>query len=573
MKDPFERTKVVLRRLPPAISQSALMEQIDGKFAGRYKWFCFRPGKNSQKNQRLSRAYIDFEKPEDVVEFAEFFDGHLFVNEKGTQFKALVEYAPSQRVPKLSKKDGREGTIFKDPEYAAFLEHLSKPVENLPSAEIQLERREAERAGAAKDMLIVTPLMEFVRQKRASKSSSQKSSANGKASRRSGGTSSASPLSSKRASEKKKHSTPVGFYHDFGYAQLPQVNLYSALSMFYVLRDSTKGGKDRSRTILVPRRDEATSREALDEETDPLWIYIIQHSHAKAFGAPLLECMLDASPGGPQQQAVTSPARSSSASTTFRHNQRHGGSGKIVKSIVSKEARQVQSPSAVNNSDQHSQLPNLEKDKRPPRPPNSRLHASDDSLSSSSSLTANALSESLDGMPISSQVAAVSKSFDDDSGNQSSHIGVGTGSSNMHELSSSHMEMKSEIPVASRSGEGRGLGSGRGRHSVTENSSQKHIGRRGQSHGLRETDGSLGYPEPKTSKRGPVGYGSHEVCYVYGYRSRVLVRNFCEVLIMELCSGGYDSPRASLEEGEGCGASDHGTLHYIPSSKVVRRTG
>jgi regulator of nonsense transcripts 3 len=28
-----------------------------------------------------------------------------------------------------------------------FLELIAKPVENLPSAEIQLERREAERAG------------------------------------------------------------------------------------------------------------------------------------------------------------------------------------------------------------------------------------------------------------------------------------------------------------------------------------------------------------------------------------------------------------------------------------------
>lgn len=46
MKDPLDRTKVVLRHLPPGISQSALMEQIDGRFAGRYKWFCFRPGKN-----------------------------------------------------------------------------------------------------------------------------------------------------------------------------------------------------------------------------------------------------------------------------------------------------------------------------------------------------------------------------------------------------------------------------------------------------------------------------------------------------------------------------------------------
>lgn len=34
-----------------------------------------------------------------------------------------------------------------DPEYLEFLELIAKPVENLPSAEIQLERREAERVG------------------------------------------------------------------------------------------------------------------------------------------------------------------------------------------------------------------------------------------------------------------------------------------------------------------------------------------------------------------------------------------------------------------------------------------
>lgn len=34
-----------------------------------------------------------------------------------------------------------------DPEYLEFLEVIAKPIENLPSAEIQLERREAERAG------------------------------------------------------------------------------------------------------------------------------------------------------------------------------------------------------------------------------------------------------------------------------------------------------------------------------------------------------------------------------------------------------------------------------------------
>jgi len=34
--------------------------------------------------------------------------------QSGVQHKAVVEYAPSQRVPKPStKKDGREGTIYK----------------------------------------------------------------------------------------------------------------------------------------------------------------------------------------------------------------------------------------------------------------------------------------------------------------------------------------------------------------------------------------------------------------------------------------------------------------------------
>ncbi|XP_035838961.1 regulator of nonsense transcripts UPF3-like [Helianthus annuus] len=56
-----------------------------------------------------------------------------------------------------------------DPKYLEFLQFVSKPVENLPSAEIQLERKEAERAGAAKEAPIVTPLMDFVWLKKAAK--------------------------------------------------------------------------------------------------------------------------------------------------------------------------------------------------------------------------------------------------------------------------------------------------------------------------------------------------------------------------------------------------------------------
>ncbi|RWW04645.1 hypothetical protein BHE74_00009803 [Ensete ventricosum] len=68
----------------------------------------------------------------------------------GAHFKAVIEYAPSQRVPKpWSKKDICEGTLSKGTSSSMYLFFIcyDLPVEHLPSAEIQLERKEAERAG------------------------------------------------------------------------------------------------------------------------------------------------------------------------------------------------------------------------------------------------------------------------------------------------------------------------------------------------------------------------------------------------------------------------------------------
>ncbi|XP_068648427.1 regulator of nonsense transcripts UPF3-like [Aristolochia californica] len=373
MKDPFDRTKVVVRHLPPAISQSVLLEQIDQRFAGRYKWVCFRPGKNSQKQPRYSRAYMDFKKSEDVLEFALFFDGHVFVNEKGAQFKTIVEYAPSQRVPKpWSKKDGREGTIFKDPEYLEFLELLAKPAENLPSAEIQLERKEAERAGQPKESPVVTPLMVFVRQKRAAKSGSQRSS-NGKLSRRASGSSpgSSSTASGKRGSEKRRISTSM-----------------------YVLRDTTKNSssKEKSTYLLVPKRDEQLSEKAisasgsktLEDETatDGSTSGVsgtFEIGKKKVLLLKGKEREIVQASGGTSQHGATSHVRNSPGSTGFKQNQRREASGRIIRSILSnKDLRQNQPSTAAGSSDQQPQQSNIEKEKRPPRPTNIRSILKDD---------------------------------------------------------------------------------------------------------------------------------------------------------------------------------------------------
>ncbi|KAH7432265.1 hypothetical protein KP509_07G016200 [Ceratopteris richardii] len=191
LKDAFSRTKVIVRHLPPGLAESTFMEQIAPHFSAIYSTITFYPGKTSGKGTSYSRAYIEFKHPEHVLDFYQAFNGHAFVNEKGTQYKALVEYAPNQRVPKLwSKKDPREGSIFQDPDYIKFTEQIAKPVDYLPSAEAQLEKKETERImNSAKEAIIVTPLMEFVRQKRAMKSMPQLLAGSGKISVR-GGTSS-----------------------------------------------------------------------------------------------------------------------------------------------------------------------------------------------------------------------------------------------------------------------------------------------------------------------------------------------------------------------------------------------
>ncbi|CAL5067900.1 unnamed protein product [Urochloa decumbens] len=350
MKDPAHRTKVVLRRLPPAIAQQAVVDQVDARFAGRYDWACFRPGNASQKNHRYSRLYLNFKHPEDVVEFAEVFNGHVFVNEKGAQFKALVEYAPSQQVPKSNiKKDGREGTIMKDPEYLEFLELISKPTEHLPSAEIQLERKEAERAAAGKEAPVVTALMMFVRQQRAAKSMAQRPGS--RVSRKGAGVVTTSSSPSKRSSEKRRSST-------------------------YVVRDSAK---EKPTYIMVPKREEHAQREKAvagsSDATSGGASGAGQAVEAKRDKIVILKGRgrVDSNiPDGTTQQSSI-PGKNAPSSSS-RQDQRLEASGRIIKTILSnKEVRN-------SNQSQHEQeghMCNTERDKRPPRVLNPRAIVKD----------------------------------------------------------------------------------------------------------------------------------------------------------------------------------------------------
>ncbi|KAL8209526.1 hypothetical protein R6Q57_006258, partial [Mikania cordata] len=498
MKGPLDRTKVVLRHLPRTISQSALMKQIDARFSGRYNWFCFRSGKNSVKCQSYSRVYIDFKRPDDVIEFAEFFDGHVFVNEKGTQFKTIVEYAPSQHVPKQwSKKDGREGTIGKDPEYLEFLEFVSKPVENLPSAEIQLEKKEAERAGAAKEAPIVTPLMDFVRQKRAAKGGPRRSLPNGKLLRRTAASSSiSSSLAVKHGFEKMTTST------------------------MYVLRDSGKSRNSKEKPPTYVKRDECHVSDkfgtAVPEEergvsgtpeTGKKTILLLKGKEKE-----ILQVVTGLT--SRQNSSSTKPAYGSGAS---RRCQKPEASGRIIRSIlVNKDTRKNQS--------EPNQSLNQEKDRRPPRAPplkdsnDDKVHGhdshkdklgrsnkdkyvrdvwtpllcsdgSDESLSSSTS-------QSTQVLPDSAEVTCGEAKYD-----MSNERGV---------------ELKA-------------VGTRRGAYFFSDNGTHKHSGRHASPNNAKDVDGSSNLIDGKPSKRGAsAGYGFHEnrLTELYKIPRQVLVVGF-----------------------------------------------
>ncbi|XP_022564042.1 regulator of nonsense transcripts UPF3 isoform X3 [Brassica napus] len=329
MKDRSAKRKVVVRHLPPSLSEPDLLSQIDSRFGDSYSWFSFRPGKSNYKTQKHSRAYFGFKSPEDVYEFAAFFNGHVFVNEKGAQFKAIVEYAPSQRVPKpCDKKDPREGSITKDPDYLEFLKLIAQPVENLPSAEVQLERREAEQSGASKPAPIVTPLMEFIRQKRATVIGSQGSLDVRRGGRRSRAVSANKPSSRplKRNSEKKKYVE-----------------------------------KDTSKSVRSSKQDNSSTASVMDSSLPG--ISLTMESGKKKI--LLLKKDRDTpvnSPPQPEQQMETI------LSSTSRQNQKIGDvGGRLIKGmLVRKEPRPSQSSTLVQ-PEPRVEPSEAENYKRPPR--------------------------------------------------------------------------------------------------------------------------------------------------------------------------------------------------------------
>ncbi|KAI9271125.1 Smg-4/UPF3 family-domain-containing protein [Helicostylum pulchrum] len=187
------KTKVVVRRLPPNLPEEIFMNSVKPWISEEtVDYSLYVPGKLSKskaKESLFSRAYFHMKTMEAVVAFHQGFDGHVFMDSRGNESRAVVEFAPYQKIPKEHKTaDIRQGTIDQDQDYLDFLESLkeeeksktdllNEPADGLTQIE-RLENRiamvtaktlAAEQANKPK----TTPLLEHLRAQKAAQAASK----------------------------------------------------------------------------------------------------------------------------------------------------------------------------------------------------------------------------------------------------------------------------------------------------------------------------------------------------------------------------------------------------------------
>ncbi|KAK7799987.1 hypothetical protein U0070_006436, partial [Myodes glareolus] len=157
-------SKVVIRRLPPTLTKEQLQEHLQPM--PEHDYFEFFSNDTSLYPHMYARAYINFKNQEDIILFRDRFDGYVFLDNKGQEYHAIVEFAPFQKAAKkkIKKRDTKVGTIDDDPEYRKFLESYATDNEKMTSTpETLLEEIEAKnRELIAKR---TTPLLSFLKNK------------------------------------------------------------------------------------------------------------------------------------------------------------------------------------------------------------------------------------------------------------------------------------------------------------------------------------------------------------------------------------------------------------------------
>ncbi|CAD6569707.1 MAG: hypothetical protein ASARMPRED_003113 [Alectoria sarmentosa] len=171
------RLKIIIRRLPPGLTQVEFEEAIGDDWktnGGKVDWGVYEEGKISKdpaKPSRPSRAYLHLTKQEHIGLLSEHVRNTIFNDAKASSKDSAllgppsVEFSPYGRVPSSRpRKDARQGTIDQDPEFMDFLQSLTSP----PAKAVHMDQENG-GIGKAKDKVTSTPLIQFLKDKKANK--------------------------------------------------------------------------------------------------------------------------------------------------------------------------------------------------------------------------------------------------------------------------------------------------------------------------------------------------------------------------------------------------------------------
>ncbi|XP_046384353.1 regulator of nonsense transcripts 3B isoform X2 [Ischnura elegans] len=173
-------TKVVIRRLPPTMTLEKFIDQVSPLPENDYLYFAKADASLGQHS--FCTAYVNFVQPKDVFIFKEKFDDYIFIDNKGNEFPAVVEFAPFQKIPrkKSRQRDPKCGTIDSDPDYLSFVAQVKQTVEEAPDAGIKSTCGKSSPLLSVQDVLeeieakerdrkcrkATTPLIEYIKQRK-----------------------------------------------------------------------------------------------------------------------------------------------------------------------------------------------------------------------------------------------------------------------------------------------------------------------------------------------------------------------------------------------------------------------
>lgn len=122
-----QRTRVIIRRLPPGITLETLKETLKS-WSDMFSIEKFHKGKYrlSPKSPILAYAYLNFDNTKDIVQFHNEFNGHVFRDNR-KYYKAVVEYSLLQHNPIFNSPEPGP-LIFNDTEYQDFVLKMKKGV-------------------------------------------------------------------------------------------------------------------------------------------------------------------------------------------------------------------------------------------------------------------------------------------------------------------------------------------------------------------------------------------------------------------------------------------------------------